>query len=646
MTKQQELEYIAKYNIKNGTHFYSLEQIANHASQTTKSAKQSAWQRVGSALAQSEGRSATEKAILSGEADAASKKLQEVGMDKESANQAVITPAYNTDKTTAALNTTLLTLLPDISAGLPGIIRLGTGALGGFAGNKGGKYLDNKLGTHFLQGIGSFVGGLAGYGFGNKAYAAYSLTRPLKLRTNYTGFTPRKDFSIKVQDWDSSPKISLHRNRNRTPWEEQTYVPDSYIGDFIGEGSEQQAYYNPFLNRVIKIPLFERTTQQEAERVALDFTKNRTISNMQTPTKHIGFAKIDNKYVPLLSQPKVNPFPGTEEELRTQVRNSLIKEGFIERSPGEFSNTVGELSLADLSKDNAGILNGKLSLFDVWSKKYNQIDQTSPNVINPRYFDSTGFNAENIVTDYMSGRQSAINFLGSEIKQAADKRNLELAKRIGYDKFDPNLTGNIRASVPMKEGINQNAVWLGDTNDGFCFTTKPIEDNAKAEIILRQNPSNDQLIITPFTNIDRTTFHEFLHRGNYGTSQNKSSSNDPWNIIRNFQTDNFYNWKTKHLLKNEIPTDDYLFKPGESATNFLETGIKEMGLSFGQPYPGKQDALNFYKKFLAGNSPKTFVLEKSKWETKPKRIWDALTGKYYTLPLIGAIGTREGLKND
>ena len=121
-------------------------------------------------------------------------------MDKESANQAVITPAYNTDKTTAALNTTLLTLLPDISAGLPGIIRLGTGALGGFAGNKGGKYLDNKLGTPFLQGIGSFVGGLAGYGFGNKAYAAYSLTRPLKLRTNYTGFTPRKDFSIKVQD--------------------------------------------------------------------------------------------------------------------------------------------------------------------------------------------------------------------------------------------------------------------------------------------------------------------------------------------------------------------------------------------------------------------------------------------------------------
>lgn len=173
MNKKQELEYIAKYNIKNGTHFYNLEQIVNHASQNSKPEKQSALQRIGSALTQSEGRSATEKAILDGSAEATSKKLQEVGIDKESANQAVINPAYNTDKTTAALNTTLLTLLPDISAGIPGIIRLGTGMVGGYLGNRGGKYLDDKFGTSFLQGIGSFAGGLAGYSFGNKTIATY-----------------------------------------------------------------------------------------------------------------------------------------------------------------------------------------------------------------------------------------------------------------------------------------------------------------------------------------------------------------------------------------------------------------------------------------------------------------------------------------
>lgn len=59
-------------------------------------------------------------------------------------------------------------MLPDISAGIPGIIRLGTGMAGGYLGNRGGKHLDDKFGTSFLQGIGSFAGGLAGYSFGNK----------------------------------------------------------------------------------------------------------------------------------------------------------------------------------------------------------------------------------------------------------------------------------------------------------------------------------------------------------------------------------------------------------------------------------------------------------------------------------------------
>ena len=45
-----------------------------------------------------------------------------------------------------------------------------TGTVGGYLGNRGGKYLDDKFGTAFLQGMGSFVGGLSGYGLGNKAF--------------------------------------------------------------------------------------------------------------------------------------------------------------------------------------------------------------------------------------------------------------------------------------------------------------------------------------------------------------------------------------------------------------------------------------------------------------------------------------------
>lgn len=161
---------------------------------------------------------------------------------------------------------------------LKGLAKVGietaTGAAGGYLGNRGGKYLDDKLGTSFLQGIGSFAGGLAGYGLGNRAYTAYSLTRPLKLRT--------------------------------------------------------------------------------------DYIKQNIVSNQNT--------------------------------------------------------------------------------------------------INPRYFDSNGFNAENIATDYASGRQSAINFLGSEIKRNSDKHNAELAKRIGYKHFDPNVTAEVRAATPMQERTNSDAI--------------------------------------------------------------------------------------------------------------------------------------------------------------------------------------------
>ena len=161
--------------------------------------------------------------------------------------------------------------------------------------------------------------------------------------------------------------FKLKLNPNRNSYEAPTYIPDEYIGNFLGEGSEQQAYYSPIINAVIKIPLFKRPTIEEAKKVSLDFTKNRAISKLQTPTKQIGFAKLENEYVPVLTQPLVSKYSGTNDQLRKEVANALLQEGFVEKYPGEFFNNQGRISLSDLSTDNAGILNGKLSLFDVWS---------------------------------------------------------------------------------------------------------------------------------------------------------------------------------------------------------------------------------------------------------------------------------------
>lgn len=602
MNKKQELEYIAKYNIKNGTHFYNLEQIVNHASQNSKPEKQSALQRIGSALTQSEGRSATEKAILDGSAEATSKKLQEVGIDKESANQAVINPAYNTDKTTAALNTTLLTLLPDISAGIPGIIRLGTGMVGGYLGNRGGKYLDDKFGTSFLQGIGSFAGGLAGYSFGNKTIP--DIINSAIIRKNLK--TGKLEFV--------GPKNYMGYHQSNTYFEMPQF-PFNNRWDVINHNADPNGFF-------------------------LTLNSPATSGFLAKRPYILKFNVNSNKG--LVQHGEIKGFSGSKNNIRNKIIKYARKNGAdVVRFDGIKDNTLPNQQIL-FATDKSGIksLNNRENLPAI----VNQDVTLSSNTINPRYLDGNDLNAENIVEDYLSGRKSAIDFLGSEIKRNSDKYNTALAKRLGYNYFDPNTTAEVRAAIPMREGNNSDSVWIGDKNDGFYLSLNPLKDNAKASVTFKQNPSNEELVITPFTNIDRTTFHEFLHRGNYGTSQNKLMD-DPWNFFRNNQTDDFYRWKTKHLLKDNIQLDDYLYKPGEAATNFLETGNKEMGLSFGQLYPGKKAALDFYKKFLAGNSPKTFVLEKSKWETKPKRVWNALTGKYYILPFVG-LGVEEGSSND
>ncbi len=601
MDKQQELEYIAKYNLANGTHFYTLEQVANHASQNSKPNKQSAFQRIGSALAQSEGRSATEKAILDETAEATSKKMQEAGIDKETANQAAINPAYNTDKTTAALNATILTLLPDISAGIPGIIRLGSSALGGYLGNRGGKYLDDKLGTSFLRGIGSFAGGLAGYRFGDKTIPNIidSVIIRKNLRTGKLEFVGPKTYS------------GVHQSD--TYFETPTFPTERW--DVVNHNADPNGFFLTLGGPATKGFLAERP-----------YTLHFNVDSNKGLVQH----------------GEINGAFGYKNRIRNSIVKYARKKGAdVVHFGGIKDNTLPDQQIL-FATDKARInsLNSGENLPTITRQDI----AISGNIINPRYLDKSDLNAENIATDYFSGKESAINFLGSKVKRNSDKYNAELAKRIGYQHFDPNTVAEVRAATPMQERTNADATWIGDKNDGFYLSIKPLQDNAKASVILRDNPAEDELVITPFTNIDRTTFHEFLHRGNYGAYQNKPLS-DPWNLFRNNNTDSFYNWKTRHLLKDTTSIGDYLYNPGETAANFLEIGNKEMGLSFGQPYPGKQAALNFYRDFLAGNSPKTFVLEKSKWETKPKRVWDALTGKYYILPLVGGF-TLNSNQND
>ena len=77
---------------------------------------------------------------------------------------------------------------------------------------------------------------------------------------------------------------------------------------------------------------------------------------------------------------------------------------------------------------------------------------------------------------------------------------------------------------------------------------------------------------------------------------------------------------------------DYLkqLHGGEAATNAMEIG-RRMGLKPGAPWPGKEKAMELFKKFSESTDPKNAVFNAYNWKLKPRRVWDALTGRYFVI---------------
>lgn len=91
---------------------------------------------------------------------------------------------------------------------------------------------------------------------------------------------------------------------------------------------------------------------------------------------------------------------------------------------------------------------------------------------------------------------------------------------------------------------------------------------------------------------------------------------------------------TKYLKSSGgINIEKLLSEPAEAAVNALHIG-KELNVPIGTKYPGKQEALKFFEKASTSEGLATSRLNDYNWREKPKRVWDAITGKYYMLPLV------------
>lgn len=236
------------------------------------------------------------------------------------------------------------------------------------------------------------------------------------------------------------------------------------------------------------------------------------------------------------------------------------------------------------------------------------------------------WNMDKIHSDVDKGTKEAIDFLESDVKKETDLYNKRLAKRLGYEHFTPYPNGAERARVKVTPDYETITYPNGEFAGRVAFDA---------------DPSKDILQYNKHYNLHPTAYHETLHRGHYGMvpqDRRMLGATGTEHVRRLHDSKDFYNFKTKKLLvpENEAPDLEmynYLFENGEAAANTMELG-KRLGLQPGQEYPGRQALEQMLKEFSeSGNEhshmPKYLNIK------HPKRVWNALTGKYFVYPLIG-----------
>ena len=223
-----------------------------------------------------------------------------------------------------------------------------------------------------------------------------------------------------------------------------------------------------------------------------------------------------------------------------------------------------------------------------------------------------------ITQQIKEGGSKAVDFLGSQTRLDTYNYNRNLANRLGFGSIEEPYNSIVRVRKPFQVKFNTNTL----SNEGGSF----IPGKTAQQDIVEINLTHD---------IEPAAFHETLHRGSYGMGSLEGLDN--MSEFRN--TNRFYEYLSDKLKKpwSEQPTSmrDYLDKPGELPVNVLELG-QRMGIQVGQKYPGKTKFNTIIDQFRRDNpnDGKLFILDYLNMN-KPKRVWDALSGQYFTaLPAI------------
>lgn len=220
--------------------------------------------------------------------------------------------------------------------------------------------------------------------------------------------------------------------------------------------------------------------------------------------------------------------------------------------------------------------------------------------------------------DFVKGKEVAVRFFEHPVVQQSYKHNQKLAKRLGITIPDKNPSQIVSQPVKYKyEDLGNNTVanvsqsYYGDPNAVISMNQKQF----------------------PLYTIRQGLIHENLHRGYYSAPLRPAIlDKEYYNTIYKPEYI-FLDWKTKKLLKPEYH-NSYLadIAGGEAGPNFIDLG-RGLGLKLGQKYPGYDKVIDMLNKY---NGDKGFMIKQlNDSKAGMRHVWDAMTGKYFILPLIG-----------
>ena len=261
--------------------------------------------------------------------------------------------------------------------------------------------------------------------------------------------------------------------------------------------------------------------------------------------------------------------------------------------------------------------------------RYSKGNPTGSEIFAERY-DGNPLRWDNINKDIITGRTEAINYLNSKRKQLTDQHNVDIAKRLFNVDITPEPNPGLRASTDMQFTSTPILKGTWYPKFGVRLTFDPNSTTKGNTVFNYKDPSKDEVSLDLSSDLEDAALHEWLHRGNIGEG-------------RGDITRAFYKWKSQKLLKPEFWNDEYFGNPQEVATNLIEIGRRN-GITNAE-YPGFNKAIEQLRYIINNDPNKGYLLNKTRWETKPKRVWDALQGKYMGLIPVG-FGTGLMLNNN